>query len=476
MKKNKKRSRNQNRELHVVTYLFMTLFLLMMGYYAYYVAVPAKEEMNNSYNSRQENLAKKVVRGKILARDGDVLAETKVDENGGEERVYPYSNLFSHVVGYATRGRSGIESFGNISLLTSNAYIMERLENSIGAEKNIGDNLVTTLDVKLQKAANDALGMYRGAILAMEPDTGKILAMVSHPDFNPNHIAQEWETISTDTERSPLMNRATQGLYPPGSTFKMVTLLEYLKENPDSYGAYSYQCNGKIERDQVTVSCYHGTNHGEVDLLKSFAKSCNCSFVNIGLQLDTRSYAKTAKDLLFNQKLPVKFTTSKSSFVLDSGSDTEEIMHTAMGQGETLITPLHMAMITAAVANGGELMTPYVIDRIENYNHDVMKQHGTNKYGRLMSKEEADLLTYFMKDVIEEGTGTKLKGQPYTVAGKTGSAEYGGEEKGASHAWFTGFSATENPDLVVTVIVEGAGSGGDYAVPTAKRVFDAYYD
>lgn len=476
MKKNKKHVKNPNRELHVVTYFFVVLFLMMMGYYAYYVAVPSREEINNSYNSRQENLAKKVVRGKILARDGDVLAETRVSENGEETRVYPYSSLFSHVVGYSTRGRSGVESLANISLLTSNAFIIERLENSIGAEKNIGDNIVTTLDVELQKAADDALGLYQGAIIAMEPDTGKILAMASHPNFNPNNIAEEWETISNDTERSPLVNRVTQGLYPPGSTFKIITLLEYLRENPDTYGDYSYQCSGRIVQDNVAVNCYHGTSHGKVNLMESFAKSCNCSFVNIGLMLDTRSFAKTGGDLLFNQKLPVKFTTSQSSFPLDSDSGAEEIMHTAMGQGETLITPIHMAMLTAAIANGGELMTPYVIDRVENYNHDVIKQNGTDKYKRLMSQEEADLLTYFMRGVIEEGTGTKLKGQSYTVAGKTGSAEYSGTSKGDSHAWFTGFSTTEEADLVVTVIIEGAGSGGDYAVPAAKRVFDAYYD
>lgn len=472
----KKRTANPNRELHIITYLFVALFLAMMGYYAYYVAFPAADDMNNSYNSRQDNLARKVVRGNIIASGGEILAETQTDAEGNERRIYPYGELFAHIVGYSTRGRAGIESIGNISLLTSNAYIMERIENNIGEEKNKGDNLITTLDVDLQKTAAEALGIYRGAVIVMEPDTGKILALVSHPDFDPNVIENTWEEISSDTDKSPLVNRAVQGLYPPGSTFKIVTLLEYLRENPQTYGDYSYLCSGRIVQDDVTVNCYHGSVHGQIGLLQSFAKSCNCSFANIGLSLTVDSFQNTCEDLLFNQKLPLKLTAAQSSFSLNSGSDTESVMHTAIGQGKTLISPMHMAMITAAIANGGELMKPYVIDRIENYNHDVIRQYGTDKYGRLIKQEEAELLTYFMRDVIEEGTGTKLKGQSYTVAGKTGSAEYAGEEKGDSHAWFTGFSNVEDPDLVVTVIVEGAGSGGDYAVPMAKRIFDAYYN
>lgn len=476
MKKEKKRTRNPNRELHIVTYLFVALFLAMMGYYAYYVAVPSADEINNSYNTRQENLAKKVVRGKILSKNKDVLAETEMDAQGNERRVYPYSNLFAHIVGYSTHGKTGVEALGNISLLTSNAYIMERIENSIEEEKNIGDNLITTLDVDLQKTADEALGIYRGAIVVMEPDTGKILAMVSHPSFNPNEIDKNWDSINTDTGESPLVNRATQGLYPPGSVFKIVTLLQYLSENKETYETYRYLCNGKLLKDGVTINCYHGTSHGEVDLKKSFAKSCNCSFANIGLMLDARSFGRTCEDLLFNKELPGKLTAKQSSFTLDADSDTEEIMHTAMGQGKTLVTPLHMALITSSIANGGELMKPYVIDRVENYNGDVIKQYGTEKYGRLFSTEDAGILSDYMQDVIQEGTGKKLKDQSYTVAGKTGSAEYAGGQKGDSHAWFTGYSNVENPDIVVTVIVEGAGSGSDYAVPMAKRIFDAYYN
>lgn len=473
MKIFRKQKKTPNRELHVITYVFMALFMMMMGYFVYYVAVDSPEEINNSYNMRQENLAAKVIRGKILANDREVLAETVLDVSGNEVRRYPFRELFAHAVGYSTKGKTGVESIGNIRLLTSNAYVVERLQKDIAAEKNIGDNLITTLDVKLQQTASEALGVYKGSIIVMEPKTGKILAMVSKPDFDPNQIVTEWENINAETEKSPLLNRATQGLYPPGSTFKMVTLLEYLRENKNPE-EYRFTCTGSFTQDQVTVNCYHNSVHGIVDIHKAFSKSCNCSFADIGLGLDIKSYRKTCEELLFNEKLPMNLSYQKSSFTLDSSSDTEKIMHTAMGQGDTLITPMHMALITAAIANDGMLKEPLLIDSLENYNGDVIKQYHSANYKRLMSSEESQVLTAFMKDVVENGTGSKLAGLSYTVAGKTGSAEFGAK-KGESHAWFTGFSNVENPDIVVTVIVEGAGSGGDYAVPMAKRVFDAYY-
>ncbi len=462
--------RNKNHELHVVMYSFVAMFFLMMGYFVYYVSVQSQEQINNSYNMRQENLAKKVIRGKILSNDRQVLAETILDVSGNEVRRYPYGKLFAHAVGYSTKGKTGVEAEGNIKLLTSNAYVVERLQNDIDQKKNIGDNLVTTFDIHLQQVASEALGVYKGSIVVMEPKTGRILAMVSKPDFDPNTLLSDWEQINQQTEKSPLLNRATQGLYPPGSTFKIVTLLEYLREHDDAE-QYRFTCNGKYTKDDVTVNCYHNSVHGVVDIHKSFAKSCNCSFANMGLDLDTAKYQKTCKELLFDGKIPLKVPYKESEFTLSRDSDLEKRMHTSIGQGDTLITP---AMITSAIANKGVLQTPIMIDQVENYNGEVVKQYHPSEYKRLISEEEASTLTEYMVDVVENGTGSKLSGQSYTVAGKTGSAEFG-TTKGESHAWFTGFSSAEDPDIVVTVIVEGAGSGGDYAVPMAKRIFDAYY-
>ncbi|MCR4890647.1 MAG: penicillin-binding protein 2 [Lachnospiraceae bacterium] len=455
-------------------YFFTAIFIALMGYFVYYVQFRSTKAINSSYNMRQQNLAKLVIRGNVYSAGGDVLAEQARTKDGKEVRYYPERELFAHAVGYATHGGCGVEKAANISLLTSNAPLSERLRNEMAGQRNYGDNIYTTYDKKLQQAAYLALGKYQGAAIAMEAKTGKILALVSKPDFDPNKIDEEWDTINADSDSSALVNRAFQGLYPPGSTFKIVTLLEYLRENPDNYTDYRYDCKGKMSYDGVSVVCYHGSVHGSVDLYESFEKSCNCSFANMGTLINVDRFKRTAEGLLFNGELPLDLAYSKSSFVLSNESDSEELLQTAIGQGNTLVTPIHMAMITAAAANDGNLMVPYEIDHRSNYKGSLIEQYYPSSYGRIMTKEEATLEREFMERVVEKGTGKKLRGLSYTAAGKTGSAEYG-TVKGNSHAWFTGYSNVEDPELVVTVILEGAGSGGDYAVPMARKIFDAYY-
>ena len=473
MRDNNKRTR-KNREMTIVMYFFTVVFLAMICYFFYYVQIKASTEINSSFNTRQQNLAKKVIRGNIYAADGTVLAEQAMNSNNEEVRYYPLKEVFAHAVGYDTHGCAGVEHAANIELLTSNSPVNEKLQKEMAGVRNYGDNIYTSFDVNLQKTAYEALGVYKGAIIVMDARTGKLLAMVSKPDFDPNTVSENWAEISADKEKSPLVNRATQGLYPPGSTFKIVTLLEYLKEHSDNYADYKFNCKGSITFDDVTVECYHGSVHGSEDLKKSFANSCNSSFANIGMQLDLAKYAETCSNLLFNKELPTDLYYSKSSFTMESSADTEEIMHTAMGQGNTLMSPLHMAMITQAIANDGVMMKPYEILKKTNYLGTVIESYEPQKIKSIMTENEAKIEQEFMKEVVNTGTGKKLSKLSYTVAGKTGSAEFG-TIKGQSHAWFTGYSNTDDPEIVVTVLVEGAGSGSDYAVPMAKRIFDAYY-
>ncbi len=475
MNKEENKEKSFNHELHIVMYLFVGLFFALTGFLSFYVYFNAPKTINSSYNMRQQNLAKKVIRGNIYSSEGDILAEQAMNSEQREVRYYPYKELFAHAVGYSTHGKSGVEYAGNIALLTSNAPVNERLQHEMRGERNYGDNVYTTFDMDLQKTAFDALGVYKGAIIVMDVKTGRILAMVSKPDFDPNTVSENWAEISADTDHSPLVNRVTQGLYPPGSTFKIVTLLEYLKENPETYGNFSFNCKGSFSYEDTRINCFHNSVHGKVDLQEAFEKSCNSAFASIGTELDLSSFHKTAEELLFNKDLPFDIPYSRGSFVLDASSEGEEIVQSAIGQGRTLMTPAHMCLITCAIANKGVLMKPYEIDRIENYRGTPVKQYEPEEYKRLMPEEEADKLKEYMADVVQNGTGRKLKGLPYTVAGKTGSAEYG-TIKGNSHSWFTGFSNVEDPDIAVTIIMEGAGSGSDYAVPMAKRIFDAYYD
>ena len=434
--------------------------------------------MNSPYNQRQDAFAKNVVRGSITDRNGNVLAETQVADDGTETRYYPYSSLFSHVVGYSDDqlGRTGLESVENFELLTSNAFFIEKIQNEFEGSKNQGDTVITTLDADLQQAASDALGSYKGAVVIMEADTGKILAMVSKPDYDPNDIASDWQTLNTDEENSPLLNRATGGSYAPGSVFKIVTTLAYMRQN-SNYSDYSYNCSGSITEDGTTIPCAGGNIHGQEDLRSSFANSCNSSFANIGLQLDISGFRDTADDLLFNSPLPGVLDYTKSSFVLDQDSPTSEIMMTAMGQGRTTVSPYHMALITQAIANGGTLMEPYLVDSVTNYTGTEVRRNVPKSYARLMTSDEASQLKEYMSAVVEEGTGSVLSGRSYTVAGKTGTAEYSSDDSDRTHSWFTGFTNVDNPELVITVITEGSdGSVGGRAVSIAGTILDSYYN
>ncbi len=446
----------------------------MMTYTCHYAITHQQELINNSYNGRQEIFAAQNTRGSIFAAGGQVLAETQTDADGNERRVYPYDNLFAHAVGYATNGRFGVEAAANYYLINSNAKLSDKVASDVAGSKYPGDSVVTTLDVGLQEVAAKSLGVYKGAIIVSEPSTGKILAMVSKPDFNPNEIDTLWDGLIQDKESTVLLNRVTQGLYPPGSTFKIVTALEYIRENPDSYRQYSYQCNGRYSSGQDTINCYHGSVHGHEDFTRSFAKSCNASFANIGMTLDRTRWGQTLDGLLFNQELPVSFAYNKSKLVVNADTSDSDILQASIGQGTTQITPLHLNMITCAIANGGTVMKPYLVDHVKNNEGTVIKQFSPDSYKELLTQTEAAVLTELMTAVVESGTGTKLAGLTYTAAGKTGSAEFN-NVKTDSHAWFTGFAPAQEPEVCVTIIIEGAGSGGDYAVPIAKRIFDEYF-
>ncbi len=473
-KTTKKNNRIHNGEIIAVSVCVVTLMLAMIWNIVDYMLHEKEEAINNSFNPRQELLASQNIRGSIYSADGEVLAKTRVLEDGSEQRFYPYANMFAHVVGYSTKGKTGIEYSENMKMITSHASLSNKIQNELNAEKNIGDSVVTTLDVSLQKVAYEALGVYSGVIVVTEPSTGKILAMVSKPDYDPNEIATIWEDLVDDDSSSVLLNRATQGLYPPGSTFKIITALEYYRQNDGNVSAYNYQCGGKFSMDGTSIRCYHGQNHGAIDFAKSFAKSCNSSFANIGTSLDILAFQNTCRELLFNSDLKMDIPYKQSQFSLSVSDVTDAVMQTSIGQGKTQITPMHLNMITAAIANRGVCMTPYVIDRIESATGSVVKQNGPSKEKTMMTEEEAAFMTELMTGVVTSGTASKLDGLSYTAAGKTGSAEFS-QNKYDSHAWFTGFAPAEDPQVCVTVIVESAGSGGDYAVPIAKRVFDEYF-
>lgn len=461
-------------EIFATGFFFVAVFAAMIGYLGYFTATSKQEMLDNSYNSRQEILLSRNYRGTIYSRDGEVLAETVLDDRQNESRVYPFADLFAHIVGYSTKGRMGVEALANYYLINTSTSLSNKAANDAAGVKNPGDNVYTTLDVQIQEVADSQLNIYKGAVVVTEVSTGKILAMVSHPDFDPNQIADIWDSLVENENSSVLLNRATQGQYPPGSTFKIITALEYIRENPDTYNNYSYQCSGTFTSMGSRINCYHKTNHGQVDFKSSFARSCNSSFANIGMGLDREMFRETLEGLLFNQALPLDLSYSTSKVTISADSVTDEMLQTSIGQGKTQISPVHLNMVTSAIANNGVLMKPYVIDHVENDAGRVIKIFSPESCGQLLDGSEAEILRDMMTAVVEGGTARKLSGLSYTAAGKTGSAEY--NNSGDSHAWFTGYAPAEAPEVCVTIIVEGAGSGGDYAVPIAKRIFDVYFN
>ncbi len=474
-----KNRKERNRAMVKASYFMVAMFLSLVVYLVYFNVIRADSINSNAYNTKQSAKENMIIRGAIYSADGQPLAITNVDAGGNESRVYPYYQTFSHVVGYATNGRSGIESVYNDELLTCSSSILQQIEDSAQNVKVRGDSLYLTLNTSLQRAAYDALGNYgyNGAVVVLEPDTGKILAMVSRPGFDPNTISQDWDILVSDEANSPLLNRATQGLYPPGSTFKVLTTLAYIRENPDDYQNFTFNCQGLVSMGDVNITCYGGSVHGSETLEQAFMNSCNGAFATIGTELEYDAYRDICEDFFFNDSIDLVLPTSESQFELESGSSVGEQMTTAIGQGDTLATPLQMAMVAAAVANNGTIMKPYLLDYIATYDGDVVREYNPSSYRTVMSSAEAEILAGYMTSTAQSGTASALSGNGYTVAGKTGSAEYeiDGSENMGTHSWFIGYSNVEDPDIAIAVIAENGGSGSSTAVPIAKYIFDAYY-
>ncbi len=462
-----------NRNMLGLGYGVVVLFMCLMVYMVYFLTVQKEEIIGNPYNNpRLDKFSGQVERGRILGNDRTVLAETRTGEDKEEIRVYPFGELFAHGVGYSTRGKTGLEALANFYLLSSHINPLSQAMARLSGRKSPGDWVVTTLDLKLQQAAAEALGDQRGAVVVMEPSTGRILAMVSKPGFDPNGVEADWESlVSEDGGQARLLNRAAQGLYPPGSVFKIVTVLAYIRQHPDDYDQFRFDCDGHFERGDYTIQCYHGNAHGSQDIFQAFANSCNGAFAAMGLELDPGRLLDTATGLLFGQDLPVDMAYTGSRFSMDQEAGDWDIIQTSIGQGLTQMTPLHNALITAAIANNGVLMRPCLLDHVENGAGDVVKDFSPEVWGELMTPREAEILKTMMKQVVTEGTGSALRDADYTAAGKTGSAQF--ETGKDSHAWFTGFAPAEDPRIVVTVIVEEGGSGGQTAAPVARKIFDA---
>lgn len=454
------------------------LFVGLSVYLSYFQSQQSEALKNSPFNKRTVKMAEKVIRGSILAADGTVLAQTETDADGNEKRIYPFGSLFAHTVGYADNGSGGLELSMGSKLLESHDDITSQVQQQINEKKKKGDNLITTFIPEVQKAAQDALGENRGAAFVMDVKSGAVIADVSLPTFNPSTIAQDWSQLVSEENASngTLMNRATQGLYPPGSTFKMVTALAYLRQF-GSFDDFHYTCTGEYTHAGYTIHCAGGAKHGKENFTDAMANSCNSAFAYMATELINRNLIRqTADSVGFNQKESLQLPSSTSKFTLEQNSADQLTMQTAIGQGNTQATPMEMCKIAQAIANGGIMMEPQFVSRIENASGAVIKTISPQEDGSVMTGDEASALTKNMRAVVTDGTASGLNDLPYEIAGKTGTAQYGDVKEGKEHSWFVGFSQTGNKDIVVCVLIEDGGTKKVSAYKAAGKIFRAYFN
>lgn len=448
------------RKMFVVVGLSFFIVFLSLGRLQ---LIQGKSLRDNPKNPYKFVLQQGIVRGEIFDKNGLPLAI----EGENKLRHYPLGKAASHPVGYYSRqlGDAGVERWFNNELLGQNGILSwknrwQRLAGMPGA----GYNLQLTIDSQLQKLGYRLLGERKGAIIALEPFSGAILALISSPSFDPVHLQTNWDEYLED-DRKLLFNRALSGTYPPGSTFKLVVgaaALEYLPQVENR----KFYCPGYIEIEGRRLACYQ--EHGELSFLDAIALSCNIAFVEIGLELGEERLKAMADKLGFGQpskgRLPFK-----TAYIGKGPMSHNALAETSIGQGEVLATPMQMVRIGAVIANEGVLIEPYLLETQWLPGGKPITAKGSLSRNRVMTAPNARILKEGMVATVERGTGGQARLVGTSVAGKTGSAE---NPHGKTHAWFIGFAPADEPSIVVAVIVENAGTGGGQAGPIAKEIFD----
>ncbi len=454
---------NMKRSAQRIFWLITLMFFLILAFMAKLAFIDRQEISSSSYNPRLNYADSSIKRGNIRDSNGDILVEST--ENGN--RTYNRSRMAAHITGYSSKGKTGVEAAENFELQTPHNEVLQRISSIFTGKAIQGNDVVLTVDMDIQSVAGDILGNKKGAVVVIEPSTGRILALQAYPDFDPNTVAENWETLKND-EKSPLVNRATQGLYPPGSTFKVITALTALEYYSD-WQEFTYECTGEAVFENKVIHCYNNKEHGTVDMKKAIATSCNCYFAELAKRVGAENIRKKAEDFYFNKEYHFLLAHNISQVALQKKSEENEIVETAIGQGKTLATPLHMAMIASAIANDGIMMKPYIVDHIQYYNGDISKTTVPEKLEQVISIEEANTITDMMISCVSEGTGTAAQIYGVEVAGKTGTAE---NATGSDHSWFIGFAPAENPKVAIAVMIENANQGGS-ATPIAGKVLQA---
>ena len=457
-------NKEKNRIIIVLTG-FCMLFTILIGYLSYFQVFKAEAVKNNSYNKRLWLNEENVLRGSILDRNGRVLVYSEKNDKSST-RYYKYGNLYSHIIGYSYReyGKAGLELAYNNALLNINENAAINEIKNLVLPSSVGNDLRLTIDHSLQEKARGLLKGRKGAIVAMNPRTGEIYAMVSLPDFDTSNLRENWKSISEDPN-SPLLNRATQGLYTPGSVFKIITTVAAL-ETPELEKHYS--CSGTTKIDGYIFKDYNSKAHGEVDLKKAFVKSCNTYFAEKSLIIGKEKLGNTAEKFMFNNKISFDLPTKISQFSYKGNIGKTDLAASGIGQGKTLVTPLNMAMVASSIANDGVMVKPILVKEIVNKDGKILRTNKTEILSTVGSSALTNEVKEMMMEVVQSGTGTNGRIKNVKVAGKTGTAE---NPSGNTHSWFVGFAPAMEPKIAVAVILEESGTtGGQGAAPIARDI------
>jgi len=472
-----------NREITRLFGVVVILFALLIAFTSRWTVFEAKSLEDNSANRRPLLEEQRIPRGLILAGDGTKLAENRKLGSGQQTRYvrrYPQGKLFSHAIGYSFigQGRAATEKSRNDDLAGKTNEFGTLLDKLTGSTEE-GFDLRTNLDPGAQRTAIRALGGRPGAIVALEPSTGKVRVIASAPDYDPNAIPDNLRDLSRQ-QGSPLVNRATQSQYPPGSTMKVVTATAALdsgRYNPNS--VISGKSPKKIGGVDLSNCCGEGTgNFGALTLTQGLTNSVNTVWGEVGEKLGKATMYKYMKRFGFNAEPPLDLPAGelarsgvfKQGSLLDQG-DAVDIGRVAIGQERLLATPLQMATIAATVANGGKRMEPRISERAVARDGRLKGNFKSHEAATVMKPETAQQLTTMLEGVVESGTAVAAKIPGVKVAGKTGTAEV--ESGRTNQAWFIGFAPSNDPKIAVAVTIERTqGQGGTVAAPLAKQVIE----
>ena len=456
------------KNMRVIGALLVGLFVALGGWFGYTAQTQGSRWLASSYNKRLSSAKNTVVMGSIADRDGYMLAWT---DDVGARRYAPDMAVrlaTSQTVGDTmSMSGSGVQTFHAGLLVGMSGSIIDRTWQWLSGETTRGDDIQLTLDATLSSAIRRAFPAgYNGAVAVINYKTGEILSMVSMPGYDP-------ADLGADVADTAFLNRCLQGQYTPGSTFKIVTLAAALENMPSAL-TRTFSCAAAKTFGDGAVTCLSGTAaHGDISLKQAFVQSCNVSFATIGNELGRSTLVRTAENFAFNDDFTFADIMLYASQIPRDISSVYELAWTSVGQGRLLVTPMHMAMIAGAVANGGVMMEPKLIKQVTGSTGLVRPRVGTGAYKRVMAASTASLVGEYMRAVVSEGTGTRAAIGGHIVCGKTGSAEVSDSKTLQPHSWFVGYIDEEANPYAVAVVIENGGAGSGLAASLAGETLRA---